>query len=773
MAPTGSTGAGGLQSGPVVIDDADSAASGGKLKALEEDISKGLGTRPRRIPARWLYDERGSQLFEQITRIPEYYPTEAEREILLAYSADIAERCGAAGVVELGPGASDKTVALIDALAEAGTLRSYTGVDVAGGALQASLSSLSERFPRVEVSGVVGDFTRDLDRIPAGDNRLVVFLGGTVGNLDPEERRAFLSAVARRLGPGEGLLLGIDLVKDPARLLAAYDDADGITALFEKNVLTFLNRSLDGDFDPDRFEYRARWDSDLREVRMCLRSMGEQIVSLNSLGLQLRFDDGEEIHTESSFKFTRDGISAELEQAGFVRMGWWTDRCADFAVVLAQRASATDPVVESPRISEGTRAVEGVAPPTADIHSYHAVRQATEVLAAPLSPEDQTVQTMPDVSPTKWHRAHVTWFFEQFVLMAHRPGYRPVDERYLYLWNSYYEGVGRRHPRPERGNVSRPGVGEVTAYRDTIDEAMHDLLCRELPEDVLKLVELGLHHEQQHQELLLMDIKHVLGTNPLRPAYRLTRPPASAPAASLGWTTHDGGVEEIGIGETNNFAFDNESPRHRVYLEPFQMADRLVTAGEWVEFVDDGGYHRPELWLSDGWAWLTTPSGERREAPLYWWSEDGRWWVYTLYGPAPVDPALPVVHVSYYEADAFARWAGARLPTEAEWEAVASVQPGPSALAVALHPDSATDPGMTQLYGSAWQWTSSAYLPYPGFEPAAGAVGEYNGKFMVGQQVLRGGAAITAPGHTRVTYRNFFPPAAQWPMTGVRLARDA
>lgn len=270
-----------------------------------------------------------------------------------------------------------------------------------------------------------------------------------------------------------------------------------------------------------------------------------------------------------------------------------------------------------------------------------------------------------------------------------------------------------------------------------------------------------------------MDIKHVLGTNPLKPAYRLTRPPAAAPACPLGWTAHEGGIEEIGANAGDRFAFDNESPRHRVYLEPFEIADRLVTAAEWIDFLADGAYQRPELWLSDGWGWLSGSPGQPREAPLYWWWEDGEWWAYTLYGPAPVDPALPVTHVSYYEADAFARWAGARLPTEAEWEAVASRHAEPSAPAVALHPDAATEPGMTQLYGAAWQWTSSAYLPYPGFEPAAGAVGEYNGKFMVGQQVLRGGAAITPPGHTRLTYRNFFPPAAQWPMTGVRLARNA
>jgi ergothioneine biosynthesis protein EgtB len=314
-------------------------------------------------------------------------------------------------------------------------------------------------------------------------------------------------------------------------------------------------------------------------------------------------------------------------------------------------------------------------------------------------------------------------------------------------------------------------VGEVTAYRDTIDEAMEDILGRILPDEVLARIELGLHHEQQHQELLLMDIKHVLGTNPLRPAYRLTRPPAGADPGPTGWAGYEGGVVEVGVANGVGFAFDNESPRHRAWLDPFELADRLVTAGEWLEFINDGGYRRPDLWLSDGWAALQAAG---QQAPLYWDQEGGGWSVYTLYGPARLDPALPVVHISYYEADAYARWRGARLPTEVEWEVAAADAPGPQAPAVALHPEAARREagGLRQLYGSAWQWTSSSYLPYPGFQPAPGAVGEYNGKFMVGQHVLRGSAAITPPGHARLTYRNFFPPGARWAMSGVRLARN-
>jgi dimethylhistidine N-methyltransferase len=752
----------------VHLSDADAATT------LADDVRRGLSATPKRIPPRWLYDPRGSALFEEITELPEYYLTRAERQILVAYAPEIAARCGAATLVELGSGTSDKTVALLDALRDAGTLRRFVAFDVAEPTLRNAVAALSEAYPTVEVSGVVADFGRHLDRIPDAEGRLVAFLGSTIGNLTAEERARFLGDLAGRLRPGEGLLLGVDLVKDPARLLAAYDDADGVTAAFEKNVLAVVNTALQADFDLDGFDYVARWDSVAELIWMGLRSRRDQTVAVADLPLTVRLADGEEIMTETSAKFRSEGISSELEAAGFVSMGWWTDPSGDFALVLAQRAeTAPGPVPPIRRALPTTASTPAPpGPPRPDMEGYRAVRAATEALAAPLSPEDQTVQTMPDVSPTKWHRAHVTWFFEQFVLMAHQRGYRPVDDRYLYLWNSYYEGAGPRHPRRERGLLSRPGVGEVTAYRDTVDEAMENMLGNPLPDAVLSLIELGLHHEQQHQELLLMDIKHVLGTNPLRPAYRLTRPPAGRDPGPLGWVAYDSGLRDVGTTPGTGFAFDNESPRHLEWVARFQLADRLVTAGEWLEFMADGGYQRPELWLSDGWAAV---AGAHQQAPLYWEPQGADWVAYTLYGPGLVDPALPVVHVSYYEADAHARWRDARLPTEAEWEVAAAAETGPVAPAVALHPEAA-HPGsgtVRQLYGAAWQWTVSGYLAYPGFRPAAGAVGEYNGKFMVGQHVLRGSAAITPPGHARVTYRNFFPPGARWPMTGVRLARDA
>jgi ergothioneine biosynthesis protein EgtB len=384
---------------------------------------------------------------------------------------------------------------------------------------------------------------------------------------------------------------------------------------------------------------------------------------------------------------------------------------------------------------------------------YCAVRALTEALASPLSAEDQTVQSMPDVSPTKWHRAHTTWFFETFVLARYAPGYRPFDPAYRYLFNSYYEAVGPRHGRPERGLITRPGVAQIAAYRDHVDRELTDLLQCGLPEDVLVLIELGVHHEQQHQELLVMDIKHVLSRNPLRPSYGRLPWPVESTANPSGWVGHEGGIVEIGR-DAGGFAFDNEGPRHDVLLRPFELSSTLVTNEDWLSFIEDGGYRRPELWMADGWA---TVQANGWSAPEYWWNVDGAWHTFGLDGLGPVDAEQAVSHVSWYEADAYARWAGARLPLEAEWEAIAPTPRGSCA---------------ASWYGTVWQWTASPYTPYPGFRPAADAVGEYNGKFMVNQQVLRGGCTATPPGHARRTYRNFFPPHARWVFAGLRLARD-
>jgi ergothioneine biosynthesis protein EgtB len=403
---------------------------------------------------------------------------------------------------------------------------------------------------------------------------------------------------------------------------------------------------------------------------------------------------------------------------------------------------------------------------------FVATRSLTESLASPLSAEDQTVQSMPDVSPTKWHRAHTTWFFETFLLLPHLQGYRSFHPDYGYLFNSYYEGVGARYPRHDRGLLSRPGVEEIGEYRSHVNRAMTTLLDGPACGSVVGLVELGIQHEQQHQELLLMDIKHVLSRNPQWPAYDAVRMPRPTDPRPSSWSGHTEGTYEVGH-VPGGFCFDNELPRHREYLAAFAVADHTVTCGEWLAFMDDGGYRRPELWLSDGWA---TVQSEGWDSPLYWLSEDGRWQEFTLGGLTPVNPGQPVCHVSYYEADAFARWAGMRLPTEAEWEVAAAEHPVQGHLLdqTKLHPTPAPAvPGRSSPYGDVWQWTSSAYSPYPGFEPAPGAVGEYNGKFMVNQYVLRGGSCVTPPDHIRSSYRNFFPPSARWAFTGLRLARNA
>jgi ergothioneine biosynthesis protein EgtB len=411
------------------------------------------------------------------------------------------------------------------------------------------------------------------------------------------------------------------------------------------------------------------------------------------------------------------------------------------------------------------------------------VRAATEALARPLSAEDQMVQSMPDVSPTKWHRAHTTWFFETFVLGGHLEGYSP-DPTYGYLYNSYYEGVGARHPRPDRGLVTRPTLQEVVDYRRRIDAAVIELLAHPdgVSAELGALIELGLHHEQQHQELLLMDIKHVLSALLVRPGYCEPGPVRPAPNPSWRWTDYDGGVFTVGC-DGPGFHFDNEGPSHEALVQPHRLADRLVTVGDWLLFMEDGGYHEPGLWLSNGWHHICANGWE---APLYWRTSEEGWLVHTLEGVRPVNPAEPIVHVSYYEADAFARWAGARLPTEFEWEVAARQQPITGNLGFeALHPRPVEDgappasadppagtPHLRQLYGDVWEWTASPYLGYPGFRPAPGAVGEYNGKFMIDQQVLRGGAAITPPGHVRPSYRNFFPASARWHFGGLRLAAD-
>jgi ergothioneine biosynthesis protein EgtB len=402
---------------------------------------------------------------------------------------------------------------------------------------------------------------------------------------------------------------------------------------------------------------------------------------------------------------------------------------------------------------------------------YQQVRHVSELLCQPLVTEDYGIQSMPDVSPPKWHLAHTTWFFETLFLVPNLPGYEVFHPKFGYLFNSYYESIGERHPRPQRGLLSRPTVEEVYRYRAHVDQAMHVLLTEHAGDPTLQsLTLLGIHHERQHQELLITDIKHILALNPLRPVYRSDLPvlDAKPPASKEKWLDYPGGLYEIGY-EGKDFAFDNEGPRHPVYLQDYWLASRLVTNGEYLEFIQAKGYQKPEYWLSEGWA---TVQAERWQAPLYWEQLDGAWSVMTLGGLRPLKEQEPVCHVSFYEADAFARWAGKRLPSEAEWEVAASQVPiqGNFLESGQLHPVPAM--GLTrpdQLFGDVWEWTQSAYLPYPGFQPAPGAVAEYNGKFMCNQMVLRGGSCATSLSHIRSTYRNFFPPSTRWQFSGIRL----
>ncbi|QFT32965.1 Iron(II)-dependent oxidoreductase EgtB [Labrenzia sp. THAF82] len=404
------------------------------------------------------------------------------------------------------------------------------------------------------------------------------------------------------------------------------------------------------------------------------------------------------------------------------------------------------------------------------LHLFNRTRSQTLKLSAPLSAEDMGLQSMEDASPPKWHLAHTTWFFEEFILKPSLPGYQPIDDRFAQLFNSYYVQAGPRHTRSKRGLLSRPSAEDVMNYRNHVEDAVrHGLMTDAFNLDEPKLEELitlGCHHEMQHQELLVTDLLHAFSYNPLLPAYSEPKPLPVTPARDLSWTSFDGGLLQIGHAG-DGFAYDCEGPRHKVWLNPYRLANRPVSNGEWIAFMEDGGYETQTLWLMEGWA---VKEQNAWDTPLYWWKQDGEWWTYTLQGPRPVDPSAPVVHVSYYEADAFARWAGHRLPSEAEWEAAAE----PTAIdgnfldTGVLLPTGQKD----GLWGDVWQWTSSAFSPYPGFKPPEGAIGEYNGKFMVNQMVLRGGSCATPKLQMRASYRTFFYPHQRWQMLGLRLAAN-
>jgi ergothioneine biosynthesis protein EgtB len=404
---------------------------------------------------------------------------------------------------------------------------------------------------------------------------------------------------------------------------------------------------------------------------------------------------------------------------------------------------------------------------------YTRIRQQSLALCEPLAVEDYQVQPMDDASPPKWHLAHVSWFFETFLLKTRLSGYQVFHDNFETLFNSYYNGVGQPFPRPKRGNLSRPTVAEILDYRRHVDEHMAILLTQSLDEEACFQVELGLHHEQQHQELLLTDLKYNLGNNPLKPVYQSTDWQTGKPV-ELGWSHFPGGLVEVGTAGKQGFVFDNETPRHAQHLVPYALADRAVTNGEFIEFIEDGGYERHELWLSDGWTHLGSLGPERWQMPLYWRRDGDTWLEYSLGGEREVDLYRPVCHVSGYEADAYARWRGYRLPTEFEWEAAATKVPvtGNFVESGALHPAPVASGRLSGIHGDVWEWTCTSYGPYPGFQPFAGQLGEYNGKFMANQLVLRGGSCVTPQSHIRTSYRNFFYPPDRWQFTGIRLAWD-
>jgi len=411
------------------------------------------------------------------------------------------------------------------------------------------------------------------------------------------------------------------------------------------------------------------------------------------------------------------------------------------------------------------------------LERYHRVRRQTERLVDPLTVEDCVIQTSSECSPVKWHLAHTTWFFETFVLLSNDPTYTEFNSKYGYLFNSYYNTIGDRTPRPARGLMSRPTLEEVRAYREHVDRGIEHFFKTASEEDFLRvknILLLGTHHEEQHQELIVTDVKTVLAMNPLRPAYKSQRTYTSdrSDVARLSWIDFEGGLIDIGTNGPG-FYFDNEGPRHRQFIEPFALGDRLITNGEYKQFIADGGYRNSLLWLSDGFAKVAEAHWE---APKYWESHDGEWWHMTLHGFEPVNDTEPVTHISHYEADAFARWSNARLPTEFEWEhAATTVKIGGNFLEDQnFHPISSQNSRqLSQMFGDVWEWTQSAYLPYPRYKTAEGAIGEYNGKFMSNQMVLRGGSCATPRDHIRATYRNFFPPDARWQFSGIRIAHNA
>ncbi|MDX6503938.1 MAG: gamma-glutamyl hercynylcysteine S-oxide synthase [Gaiellaceae bacterium] len=739
-------------------------------RALRADVRRGLTATPKELPPKWFYDERGSQLFDEITRLPEYYLTRAERSILEQHAGEIATLSGAETLVELGSGTSEKTRLLLDALVAAGTLSRFVPFDVSEETLRRSAQQIAETYPSLAVHAVVGDFEHHLGRLPRGGRRLVAFLGSTIGNLRPGERARLLATLAAGMEPGDVLLLGADLVKDVNRLEAAYDDAAGVTAAFDKNLLLVLDEALGADFDPERFDHVARFDPDAGWIEMLLRAREAHTVHVRALDLDVPFAAGEELRTEISAKFTRGQLEAELTAAGFELARFWTDEAGDFSLSLAIRGDAESELRHRIR------------------HELEQARARSVALLAPVPDEEQVRQHSPLMSPLVWDLAHIG-HFEELWLRRELLGESPSSPEYDQIYDAF------KQPRHGRASLPLLGPADARGFVEQIRLHSLDVLDRIAFDDGDPLLRDGFvfglvaQHEQQHVETMLATLQ-------LREApYPLADEPAPAPARML--------PPEVLVAEgpfllgnaDDPWAYDNERPLHEVELPAFWIDTTPVTNRAFVEFIEAGGYHDPSFWGEMGWSWRCEGSLEH---PQFWrLAPDGSWNRFRFGHLEPVPLDEPVQHVCWYEADAYARWTGKRLPTEQEWEKAASwdpvaerkrrfpwgdVAPGPehanlggrrfAPAPVGSYPAGASAYGCHQLVGDLWEWTSSDFRGYPGFEPFP--YREYSEVFFGSEhKVLRGGSWATHPLVARTTFRNWDFPIRRQIFAGFRCARSA
>jgi gamma-glutamyl hercynylcysteine S-oxide synthase len=740
-------------------------------QALRADALRGLTATPKELPPKWFYDARGSRLFDEITRLPEYYLTRAERSILEQHAAAIATLSEAETLVELGSGTSEKTRLLLDALVEAGTLRRFVPFDVSEETLRESAEQIADAYPSLAVHAVVGDFEHHLGRLPRGGRRLVAFLGSTIGNLRPAERSRLLATLAAGMEPGDGLLLGADLVKERGRLEAAYDDAAGVTAAFNKNLLLVLNDALGADFDPGRFDHVARFDADAGWIEMLLRAREAHTVHVRELDLDVAFAAGEEMRTEVSAKFTPEQLERELAAAGFEVARFWTDQAGDFSLSLAVRDGAESELRHRIR------------------HELEQARARSVALLAPVPDEDQVRQHSPLMSPLVWDLAHIG-HFEELWLRRELLGEEPSSPEYDQIYDAF------KQPRHGRASLPLLGPAEARAFvehvrRDTL--ALLDRIAFDPADPLLRdgfVFGLVAQHEQQHVETMLATLQ-------LRAApYPLADEPPPVPAQALpSEVLVPEGAFLLG-NEDDPWAYDNERPQHEVELPAFWIDATPVTNRAFVEFIAAGGYHDPSFWSEMGWSWRCEGGLEH---PQFWRlnAEDGSWSRYRFgtFEAVPLDE--PVQHVCWYEADAYARWTGKRLPTELEWEKAASWDPdaerkrrypwgdappdreranlgghrfGPAP--VGSYPAGASAYGCHQLLGDVWEWTSSDFRGYPGFEPFP--YREYSEVFFGAEyKVLRGGSWAAHPLVARTTFRNWDFPIRRQIFAGFRCARSA